>query len=598
MRFPRSLSPRVTVLLALLSTVAFAPLSTVAGQGTAADSAHTRATKPALDSAYTSSTRMSGVIARICATKNPAAYVKAVCPDTATAPRNIRKVHALDSALVIAPKDSTPVVVVPTPVPVPSPSSAFTPHPYAAPANGAKLAELPRVMVDVSYPTITRRIRVTSLQAALDTAKTGDELLLTPGQVYPPITLKVTPRTGWVVVRTDVPEDGNLWRRMTPARADSLNLATIAMNSITSAVWVNSGAHHVRFTAVRMVTNYGPINAIFRAANGETSPSQLAHHITVDRSICDGQGYDIRRCFYADIAYFAVISSTLDNCHSLTQGDAQCFLSGNNSGPIRIQNNTIHGSHQGTMLGGYDAANDSLTPSDVYIADNLIERPLAWGTSWGEKTLEEQKTGRRVLYERNRVQHVRQAGQAGFAFLIKTENQNCTAPFTQSADVTIRYNVVIDAANGQNMGANVGKCAGQNATRITSYGNVFGPFNGTDAGTCFQYLGPLSDIVILHNTCQGAGSAVVVFDASANVPRAVLSGNVLQHGNYGVKGANAQEGTTSITKYLPGGLFESNIVYPAQCSLYPAGTLCALPSVLPLGSDGTAIGADATKVAQ
>jgi hypothetical protein len=544
----------------------------------------------AADSALT---RLDSALARYCATKRPTQYVCAETLDVAV----VRL--ALTSAPV-PPADSTdttppPVVITPGP----PPGGTIFAHPLAPPSNGALLAELPRDTVSIAYPSIARRIRVTSLQSALDTARAGDELLLAPGSLHPLVTVRRS--ACWVVVRTDVPDDGDLWHRMTPARADSLNLATITTTSSTAAVTLASGSGCIRFALVRITGTYSSLTAVVRAANSETSVAALPHDLTLDRVVVDATTSDVGRCVYFDVVRGAVTSSTLLNCHSKGR-DAQGILVINGAGPFRVENHSIEASHQAIMSGGGAPSIQGLVPSDWVIRRNWFGRPLRWKKTgptygpdeWQVKTIVESKSMRRVLLEDNVLANLWPDAQAGFAFLLKTSAQGSGATWMQTSDITVRYNRLVNVANGFNL-ASV-QDGGTPMARVTIYGNVVAPFS-YGGGIPIQHLGAIEDVVIQHNTFGSASNLAVSFDGAAGL-RTVISGNVIPHGTYGVKGTGTAEGTATLAKFTTNGLFQTNVVYPAVCSVYPVGTVCALPSVLPSAWDGQPIGADAGKVPQ
>jgi hypothetical protein len=119
-------------------------------------------------------------------------------------------------------------------------------------------------------------------------------------------------------------------------------------------------------------------------------------------------------------------------------------------------------------------------------------------------------------------------------------------------------------------------------------------------GIAMQSLQDVVDIQWRHNTflngLQGSGSnSCISFDGAPGV-RSVWDSNICGHGDYGVKGANASDGVTSLNAFAPGAMFTNNaIVLGAgqQCGTYPATTSCT--STLPAsGTSGR--GADLAKV--
>ena len=77
------------------------------------------------------------------------------------------------------------------------------------------------------------------LQAAINNAQPGDELLLAPGATY--VGNFTLPEQGqqleWIVIRTDLPDAtiGSPGTRMTPSRAASANLAKILARTACTA---------------------------------------------------------------------------------------------------------------------------------------------------------------------------------------------------------------------------------------------------------------------------------------------------------------------------------------------------------------------------
>lgn len=605
----------------LLIALALAAPMTVQAQQTHADS-----TRPHLDTVGTSLTRFcntktSNSFKYLCAIRDNVLAVRKA--DSLSRPRvDTVLVTRVDTVLVSqqgTPKDTTtkPDTTTPpdtatkpdtAPTPSPAPPVQWS-HPFPPPANGAVLAELPRDTVDGSYPAITRRYACTALQTCLDTAKTGDEILLAPGAVHRNAIVRATARGGAVVVRTNV-ELGGPWERMTPTKADALSLATITTSTSEPAIVYGTGAHHVRFTGVR-VTSTGPAAAIVRASNGETTVSATPHHLTLDRVVVDGGSSDLGRCVHFDGGDMAVLYSSLVNCHSKVR-DAQAFLAGNGAGPYRLEGNLMDGSGQCFMFGGYDSRSEALIPSDIVVRNNVCTKPLSWRTTtpgtygpgqWQVKTIVESKNARRVLVEGNVIENVWKDAQDGFAFLLKSVNQDGTAPWSFTGDWTIRYNRIRNVANGINISpAPTGPAVP--ATRFTIYGNVVEPFPAGAEGRGVMLGTGLTDIVLAHNTFGSMGNAALTIAGTGTIARLAMRSNVLPPGAYGVKGDSRGIGLSSITAYLPGSLWETNLmpgadVYPLACSLFPAGTLCpaTVPAPLPIGIDGLAIGYDPSKVA-
>ena len=510
------------------------------------------------------------------------------------------KVDAVTSSIALTVVDD----VVPDPETTPSTGGSGT---LQAIANAA---ELPRASVNTAYPTPARQVRVAagaSLQAAIDAAQPGDELLLAPGATYIGRFLlrNKGSSTAWITIRTDVSDAviGGPGTRMTPTRAASANLARILTPDNAPAIATDLQAHHWRLTGLEIGGTSGAqeINGIVKLGEGDrsiqTSLATTAHHFVLDRVYIRGLANQaVRRCVNLQSGTTAVIDSWLAECHS-NNGDSQGIVGWNGPGPYLIQNNRIDGGAQILFFGGADPAVQELVPSDITVLGNHLTRPLAWKGVWQAKTLIETKNARRMLIEGNVIEGVYADAQAGFAFLLKSENQLCSASYTQSADFTIRYNHVRNVASGFNIAGKAGYCASVPAARIMVVDNVVEAFNGLGDGVPLQLLSGPVDVVAAHNTFASTGNMAVSFDGSAGT-RIVIHSNILPNGWYGVKGSGTATGTGTLNVYAPGGVFSYDAMVGGDCTYYPATTLC--PSTAPTspgpGYDGRSIGADRTKV--
>jgi hypothetical protein len=287
---------------------------------------------------------------------------------------------------------------------------------------------------------------------------------------------------------------------------------------------------------------------------------------------------EVRRCIALNSGTTAVIDSWLGDCHS-RQGDSQGLVSYNGAGPFRIENNHIEAGHEVIMFGGADPSIRDLVPSDITIRGNHITRPLEWKGKWQVKNLLETKNVRRMLVEGNVFENNWADAQDGFAFVIKAENQDGTAPWTTASDVIIRDNLIKGTGSVFNLsGAGSSNNPIVRGARFLVTNNLVtsvntGPFKGD--GKAFQILGGLSDLVVTHNTVinQNARSATVVFDGPP-ARRLVMHSNVLGAGQYGVKGSDAGVGRGTLAKFAPGGVFERNVMVGGDCSSYPSSTAC------------------------
>ena len=461
----------------------------------------------------------------------------------------------------------------------------------------AKTAELPRASVVTTYPTGGRAVRGganADLQAALDAARPGDVLLLPAGATYVGnFVLRNTgaapsgaPAGGWIVVRTDVSDAalGASGTRMTPSRAAKLELARILSPNSAPAIGTAQGAHHWRLTGVEVAVTPAAktMNMLVRfggAGNMQRSLADMPHHLIVDRSYVHGtSSLDMKRCITLNSATSAVMDSWLTECHS-NNGDSQAILGNNGAGPLRIENNYLAAGGEVVMFGGGDPSIAGLIPSDIELRHNHITRPLAWRNKWQVKNLVETKNVQRILVEGNVIENNWTDGQDGFAIVVKSENQEGSAPWSVSRDVTFRYNRIRNTGsvfNMSGMGTNSQKSTIGERFLIThnvAEGVNVGPYKGD--GIAFQLLSGLSDAIITHNTIinQNAAGSGVSFDGPP-LQRLVMHSNLFQGGPYGVHGSDTGSGRSALARYAPGAVFRRNVIVGVDCSTYAGETAC------------------------
>ena len=462
--------------------------------------------------------------------------------------------------------------------------------PVAAPAP----AELPRITVSTTYPTSGRAVRVganANLQAALDAARPGDVLLLPPGATYVgnfvlrnKSASSGAPAGGWIVVRTDLPDAslGAAGTRMTPSRAASLRLARILSPNYEPAIGTEPAAHHWRFTGLEIsvtpaAAQMNMLVRFGRPGDEQRTLASMPHHLIVDRSYVHGTPtLDMRRCVTFNSGTSAIVDSWVTECHS-NHGDSQAILGYNGAGPFKIENNYLAAGHEVVLFGGGDPAIPELSPADIEVRRNHITRPLAWKRKWQVKNIFETKNVRRILVEGNVLENNWTDGQVGFAFVLKSENQDGSAPWSTSSDVTVRYNRIRNTGSVFNIAGKVTPKAVLAARFLVTHniaeGVNVGPYTGD--GIAFQLLSGLTDAVVTHNTIlnQNATGSGVSFDGPP-VQRLVMHSNLFQAGPYGVHGADAGSGNGTLKRYAPGAVFRRNVIVGGDCSSYPGDTVC------------------------
>ncbi|MFL5576832.1 MAG: Ig-like domain-containing protein, partial [Gemmatimonadaceae bacterium] len=335
-----------------------------------------------------------------------------------------------------------------------------TTAPVQSPGAVVGVAELPRQYLQTSVastPSGGQVIRVAAggdLQAALDQAQLGDQVVLDAGATFVGnFTLPAkSSGSGWITIRSSgtLPAEGE---RMTAAKAAQYALPKILTGMTAPTIATAPGAHHYRIMGVEIgattaVTfSYSLVN-LGTVATEQNSLSVTPHHLILDRVYVHGHsGLDFARCVGMHAAAVAVIDSYVSECHGRGR-DSQAVWGANGPGPFKIVNNYLEGAGEVVMFGGDDSRAQELLPHDIEVRHNHITRPAAWKGVWLVKNLLELKEGVRVLVEGNVLENHWADAQDGFAVVLKAVDQYGSAPWTTTQDVTVRSNILRNISGG------------------------------------------------------------------------------------------------------------------------------------------------------
>jgi hypothetical protein len=394
--------------------------------------------------------------------------------------------------------------------------------------------------------------------------------------------------TSWIVIRpalpaSALPAEG---RRMTPLLAAAANLPRIEAPNQGAAIQTAAGAHHYRFVGLEVALasaqtwSYGLVTLGTDGSGGQTTLESVPHDIVLDRMYVHGNATaTLRRCVALNSASSAVIDSYLSECHE-TGADSQAISGWNGPGPFKIVNNHLEAAGEVIMFGGSDPSIQNLVPSDIEVRHNHLTRPLSWKGVWLVKNIFELKNATRVLVEGNVMENNWLHGQDGTGVVIKSVNQDNTAPWSGTNNVTFRLNILRNTGAGFLFAANPENkpCVPLNTVAVTD--NLILNINSTDyngTGRGFLTQGNVADLTISHNTqvnlLVGIGT-IAMGPPDARLVRFTVTNNVLASpGNYGVYGDNFGGGGAAWAFYAPGGTLTGNVFAGtgSDGSTYPAG---------------------------
>jgi hypothetical protein len=486
-------------------------------------------------------------------------------------------------------------------------------------------AGLPRSYVDTTFSLPTgRTLKVPAggdLQAALNTARPGDAIVLEAGAVFTgPFTLPNKRGSGWITVRTSasgsrLPPMGT---RVHPADAAVMPKLEAASRSVIIAA---AGAHQYRFVGIEIRPRAGAfLYNLVLLGDDDASVEALPHHLIFDRCYLHGDPVKgTRRGIAMNARDAAVIDSYLSDFKE-AGADAQAIAGWNGPGPFKIDNDYLEAAGENVLFGGADPAITNLVPSDIEIRGNHFTKPLSWklsdpsyaGTPWTVKNLLELKNARRVLIDGNLFEHNWVHAQSGFAILFTVRNQDGGSPWSVVEDVTFANNVVRHTAAGVNVLGYDDIHPSRQTRRIVMKNNVFDDVGGAQwggGGRLFQLLDGPADVVIDHNTAFQTGHIIMTEGRPST--GFVFQNNIALHNEYGIFGADVGTGNPSLARYFPGAVVRKNMIIGGDAALYPpdnffpaslgdvgfvecGGGVYCLPPSSPYrhaGTDGHALGA-------
>ena len=369
---------------------------------------------------------------------------------------------ASDSVDSVPPTDgntSTPDMRSPDDASVPTdgnePTDADTRPPAMAvecilPPAAPHHPELPRLTVDTTMPAVTgRTIEVSAgddLQAALDEAVPGDEVVLEAGAVFRGSwSLPAKSGDGWTIIRSanldQLPPEG---QRVSPRDAEHLAILETGRGR---ALTIEPGSQRYRIMGLEIRAGDGVevTSVVDVGTTAASSVEEQPKDIVIDRCWIHGAPTEnARQGITLNSRDTAIMGSYIDDIKADGQ-DSQAINSIHGAGPFRIVNNFLEGAAENIMFGGGTPSLEGVIPSDIEICGNyFFKRPEWRDDRWSVKNLFEIKAAKRVLLSANVLEGSWTNGQIGWAIILKTGDSSPV----DSEDITITHNVIRDINHG------------------------------------------------------------------------------------------------------------------------------------------------------
>jgi len=393
--------------------------------------------------------------------------------------------------------------------------------------SGATDAELPRVYLNTSLANTPSAGKVwhvaagRNLQAVIDSAAPGDQILLAAGARYVG-NYVVSPKSGgiaggWLTLATEgcstLPAEGV---RVTASAAACY--AKLVSNSVLPSLQTTGPVTRLRVIGVEFTPDpsQSVSQAIVQLGSSGSDQNTLAltpSDIILDRVYVHGNAtVDDRKCVTLNVARGAVIDSRIEQCHSAF--DSQAITLTNGPGPFKIVNNYLDAAAENIAIGGAPVWIPAM-PSDFEIRHNYFYKDPANLHVWQTKNLIEFKVGVRALIDGNVFENSWADAQAGYAFVLWDANAGCTA--CEARDFTITNNLIRNVAGGWSLISRYDATSGPGLRNVTIRNNVIIGLNqSTGNGRVFSLNDTIPNLVLEHNT--GIGSSGVVWGAANGTP--------------------------------------------------------------------------------
>jgi len=375
-----------------------------------------------------------------------------------------------------------------------------------------------------------------SVQAALDAAPPGATLMLDaatyPGSIS--ITKPVT------LIARIPPTPG----RVTPAGISSWILGGVDTDAIT-----------VSGVDVTLIGIGAKSQNADRQLLAVTGARFAGKQIALMGDPVKGQ----HRCLLAHSANGSLADSFVDECW-LPGRDAQAVGGWMDTNGWTFTNNYLGGGAEIVMFGGADAPSADRIPKNVTMVGNTLSKHMASWLALGAQLKNglELKCIDGFIFTDNIVEYAG-PGQGGYPLVLKSANQDGTAPWSVTQNVRIERNVFRHGGGGASFVGQDGSNPAIRMNHVTLLNNLFDDIDPTTApgggdGRGFMFQSAVDHLTLDGNTLKAAHMATEMYFIAPQPTALVLKnlkGILPKTSLYGVKIDAGGSGLAAVQAWAP-----------------------------------------------